>query len=174
MLTDDKKEVANGFNSFFSENPSKYHDELPPMDRLKRLKECSDFLKRNKDSKFLPKKFINSLFLSPTSSDEICEIVANFENKLSTGLDGIPPRVVKMFPETLIDCLTHIFNLPLSTGQFIKSFKKSKVVPIYKKKSKSDMNNYRPISLLPVISKILEKIMHIRLYSFLNKKRCVL
>ena len=64
----------------------------------------------------------------------------------------------------------HIFNLSISQGKFIDSFKKSKVIPVYKKKEKSDMNNYRPISLLPVLSKILEKIMHTRLYSFLNEK----
>ena len=140
------------------------------MDDAKIVKECGDFLKTNRNSKFLPKKFIDSIFLNPTSPDEIHNIIANFENKLSCGLDGIPPKVVKMFPESLIDCLTHIFNISLSSGQYISAFKKSKVVPIHKKKSKADMNNYRPISLLPVLSKILEKIMHIRLYSFLDKK----
>ena len=170
VQVDDSQKIANSFNTFFSEIPKAYHSKLPPMDDKKRVKECNDFLKSNRNSKFLPKKFINSIFLSPTSPDEIHDIIAKFENKLSCGLDGIPPKVVKMFPESLINCLTHIFNLSLSSGEFISSFKKSKVVPIHKKKSKSDMNNYRPISLLPVISKILEKIMHVRLYSFLNKK----
>ena len=170
VLVDDKQKIANGFNSFFSEIPKTFHEKLPPMDNLDRLQQCRDFLKTKRNSKFLPKKFINSIFLNPTSPDEIYDIIAKFENKSSCGLDGIPPKVVKIFPERLILCLTHIFNLSLSSGKFVSSFKKSKVVPIHKKKSKSDMNNYRPISLLPVISKILEKIMHTRLYSFLNKK----
>ena len=113
---------------------------------------------------------MNSFFVTPTSPDEIYNIFANFENESSCGLDGIPPRVVNLFPKSLIDCLNHIFNCFLSCSKYIQSFKKAKVVPIHKNKSKSDMNNYRLISLLPVISKILEKIMHVRLYSFLNKK----
>ena len=134
VQVDDDKKIANGFNSFFTDVPKTYHEKLPPMDDLKRAKECGDFLKVNKNSKFLPKKFIDSLFLSPTSPDEIHELISNFENKLSSGLDGIPPKVVKMLPDSLIDCLTHIFNISLSSGKFVSSFKKSKVVPIHKKK----------------------------------------
>jgi len=110
------------------------------------------------------------MFLSPTSPDEICAIISKFQNKSSTGLDGISAKVLKLLPHSLINCLTHIFNLSLAYGKFIDSFKTSKVIPIYKKNEKSDMNNYRPISLLPVCSKILEKIMHFLLYSFIDQK----
>ena len=56
----------------------------------------------------------------------------------------------------------------MKQGKFIECFKYAKVVPIHKAKSKLEMGNYRPISLLPVVSKILEKIVHRRLYSFLS------
>ena len=171
ILTNENKTIANGFNKFFSEIPKAYHDKLPDMDETKRLKECTDFLKNDRNSKYLPKKFVNSLFLKPTGPDEVSKIIAHFENKTSCGLDGISPKVVKLFPDSLIDCLVHIFNLSLSGGRFLSPFKKSKVIPIYKNKGeKSDMNNYRPISLLPVLSKVLERIMHSRLYTFLDKK----
>ncbi len=170
VLTSDNKKIANGFNYFFSQIPKEYHDRLPKMDESKRIEECNNFLKSNRNSRYLPKKFVNSIFLNPTSPDEVSKIIAHFENKCSTGLDGISPKVVKLFPESLVNCLVHIFNLSLAQGKFISSFKKSKVIPVYKKKEKSDMNNYRPISLLPVLSKILEKIMHTRLYAFLDKK----
>ena len=170
-MSNDGQTIANGFNDFFSKIPKSYHDKLPKMNEIKRVKECADFLKTDRNSKYLPKKFVNSIFLNPTSSDEIAEIIGHFENKSSTGLDGISPKVVKLFPESLIHCLAHIFNLSLSEGKFLSPFKKSKVIPVYKNKGeKSDMNNYRPISLLPVLSKILERIMHRRLYSFLDKK----
>ena len=106
VQVDDSQKIADSFNSFFAKIPKTYHDKLPPMDDAKRVKECGDFLKTNKNSKFLPKKFIDSIFLNPTSPDEIHNIIANFENKLSCGLDGIPPKVVKMFPKSLIDCLS--------------------------------------------------------------------
>ena len=84
-------------------------------------------------------------------------------------MDEIPPEALYYLPNKIINCLVHVFNLSLSQGKFITSFKRAKVIPIYKKKTKSDMNNYRPISLLPVVSKILEKIMHKRVYSFLDR-----
>ena len=65
--------------------------------------------------------------------------------------------------------LSHIFNLSLSTGKVISDFKIAKVIPLYKKGDASDINNYRPISLLSNISKILEKIMYHRVISFLNR-----
>ena len=64
--------------------------------------------------------------------------------------------------------LTHIFNLSLSSGIFPNSLKIAKIVPIHKKDDPSLIENYRPISILPAISKILEKIAYNRLYKFLT------
>ena len=140
------------------------------MEHNERVKECLKFLSdRNKD-KAPTNRHLNSMFLSPTTREEVLKIIGKFQNKNSTGLDGISPKVLKLFPNSLILCLVHIFNLSLSQGKFISTFKKAKVIPIHKKNKKNDMNNYRPISLLPVISKVLEKLMHTRLYSFLNSK----
>ena len=65
--------------------------------------------------------------------------------------------------------LAHIFNLSLSEGVFLKAFKQAKVIPVFKKGSTYDVNNYRPISLLPVMSKIFKKLVYTRLVSFLNR-----
>jgi retron-type reverse transcriptase len=62
---------------------------------------------------------------------------------------------------------TAIINKSLETGEVPSSLKLAKVVPIYKAKNKEEFNNYRPVSLLPCISKILEKVIHKRLYNFL-------
>ena len=56
----------------------------------------------------------------------------------------------------------------MKDGKFVESFKCAKIVPIHKAKSRQDMSNFRPISLLPVASKILEKIVHRRLYDLLS------
>ncbi len=125
ILTKDSATNANGFNNFFSEIPKTFHDKLPKMYPKHRFSKCLNFLKQKRDSKFLPKKHINSMFLSPTSPDEICAIISKFQNKSSTGLDGISAKVLKLLPHSLINCLTHIFNLSLANGKFIDSFKTS-------------------------------------------------
>ena len=60
----------------------------------------------------------------------------------------------------ILIALSHIFNLLIAQGVYLDAFKTAKVIPILKKGSALDVNNYRPISLLPALSKILEKIMH--------------
>ena len=144
---------------FFSNIPKTYHDKLPKFQDDIRIKKSYNFIKH--------KKIVQSIFLNPTYFDEVDQIISSLKKKFSTGIDEIPPKALYYFPNRIIHCLVHIFNLSMSQGKFITSFKKAKVIPIYKKKIKSDMNNYRPISLLPVISKILEKIMHKRVHSFL-------
>ena len=69
----------------------------------------------------------------------------------------------------IVIALTHIFNLSMSEGIFPSQMKKVKLVPIYKKGSKLDVQNYRPISLLPVFSKTLERLIYNRLNGFLKK-----
>ena len=65
--------------------------------------------------------------------------------------------------------LTYIFNLSFTQGKFPNILKLAKVIPIHKANSKLITSNYRPISVLPVFSKILEKLMHKRLMSFIVK-----
>ena len=160
-LCSDSKIIANKFNSFFSNIPKALHNALPKLSKTRRMSKCLNYL-RGKGIK-------NSLILNPTSFSEVSQIIRNFINKCSTGLDDMSPKLFKYFPDNIVHCLVHVFNLSLSQGKFIYCFKRSKVVPIHKSKDKFDMSNYRPISLLPVASKILEKIIHLRLYSFLSQ-----
>ena len=83
-------------------------------------------------------------------------------------MDGIPSEAFKCTPDNILLAIAHIFNLSLSNGEFIDAFEVAKVVPVFKKGSTYDVNNYRPISSLPVLSKILEKLVYKRLVSFLN------
>ena len=74
-----------------------------------------------------------------------------------------------MTPDNMINCLTHIFNLSINEGVFPSELKIAKVVSIFKKGTQLDVNNYRPISLLPVVSKIIERIVYNRVYSYFNR-----
>ena len=111
------------------------------------------------------KKIDSSIVFHPTTFEEVYKIIHCFKNKSSTGLDNISPKLFKFFPVKILSCFVHIFNLSMSEDKFVTRFKHAKVVPVLKSKDKYDMDNFRPISLLPVASKILEKIIHTRLYS---------
>ncbi len=90
------------------------------------------------------------------------------KNKKSCGVDEINAIFLKKTKEALLDPLCTLMNISLAEGLFPNTLKKAKVIPIYKNKNLEVYSNYRPISLLPSISKILEKIIHKRLYNFLN------
>ena len=138
----------------------KLHDKLPKLSNKKIIEKCLSFLKN--------KKIRKNFFLDPTNYEEVCEIIRFLRNKSSTGLDNVSPKLLKYFPKKIILCYVHIFNLSMKKGEFIECFKYAKIVPIHNGKSRFEMGNFRPISLLPVASKILEKIVHRRLYDILS------
>ena len=111
----------------------------------------------------------DSFYLYPTTPQEIQTIISSIQNKYSASVDGTPSFLIKLLQSNIIVILTNIFHLSISTGTFISSFKKLKVIPILKKGNLKLAENYRPISLLTVFSKILEKLIHKRLYSFCNR-----
>ena len=86
----------------------------------------------------------------------------------SSGWDDLPGRIFRDNIDYLTEPLLHIINLSLSKGVFPTELKIAKVLPLYKGNEKNILKNYRPISLLPVLSKIFEKVMYNRLISFLN------
>lgn len=111
---------------------------------------------------------LGSMALLPTDNKEIEHIILNLKDRCAVGWDGIPTSVVKGARHSLIPILTYIFNLCLSTGTFPSAFKKALVHPIHKNGNRQNLNNYRPISVLTALSKVLEKIINRRLVSFLN------
>ena len=86
--------------------------------------------------------------------------IDNLENKNSSGHDGISNKLLKLIKCSLSKSLTIIMNQMITTGIVPDAFKVSKVMPIFKKGDCSLMSNYRPISLLPTISKIFERVIH--------------
>ena len=109
------------------------------------------------------------MFLYPITKFELSKEISKLPTNKAPGYDEITSKVVKLTSDYILTPLTYIFNLSLSEGIVSESFKTAKVIPIYKKKNKYDPTNYRPISLLSIFNKLLEKLMHHRLYSFLNK-----
>ena len=112
-----------------------------------------------------------SLFLNPTTEQEISRLIDKLPAKKSSGLDGLDNIILKEIKTHITGPLCVIFNKSLETGIFPERMKTAKVVPLYKNKSKHLTTNYRPISLLITISKVLEKVVYSRVYSFLTSTK---
>ena len=85
-------------------------------------------------------------------------------------MNGISTKLIKSLNPSLSHAICAVINKSLQCGKVPKDMKIARVIPVFKAKDKTHMGNYRPISLLPSISKVLEKVVHHRLYAFLTKK----
>ena len=155
--TDDQNEIANGFCKYFSEVGKTFAEKIPPPEHLFHTYLSSTENKR-------------SLFLFPTDPDEINKLLSSLKPKKSSGHDNISTLFLKGIKNQISDPLSALINKSLEAGYVPNIFKLAKVTPIYKAKNVQELTNYRPISLLPSMSKILEKIIHKRLYNFLNSQ----
>ena len=106
--------------------------------------------------------------MAPTNKEEIICIIEKLPNKTSSGFDNLSNLLLKSLKYEIVMPLEQIFNLSLETGTFPMLMKNAEVVPLYKGKEKDLSVNYRPISLLITISKVLEKIVYKRTYNFLD------
>jgi len=122
----------------------------------------------NTAENYLNNKTTNSIFLSPTDHCEVARIIDQLKNKKSSGIDGISTKLIKTLKNEITKPLSVLINKSLAEGVFPKELKIAKIIPIYKAKDRDSLNNYRPISLLPSISKIYEKVVFKRLYTFLD------
>ena len=86
----------------------------------------------------------------------------------ATGADNIGPRLLKLAASYISESLTFICNQSIISYTFPEKWKEGKVTPLHKNGPKDDTNNYRPISVLPVVSKLLEKHVHDSLMSYLS------
>ena len=107
------------------------------------------------------------MYLQPVTVTEIENYLQTLKTN-AAGYDDISPKILKHVSHPLSIPLTHIINLSLKTGIFPEKLKKAKVIPIHKSGSKTDINNYRPISILPAFSKIYEKVIVSRLIHYLE------
>ena len=91
------------------------------------------------------------------------------KRKKATGLDEIPSFILKDCANVLTTPLTKIINTSITTSTYPSDWKKSRLVPVYKSGSTSEIENYRPISVIPAVSKLIEKIVHGQLAEYLEE-----
>ena len=110
-----------------------------------------------------------SMFAKPTNKYEIRKLIAALPNKTSSGFDDVSNNLLKDLKDSLVSPLEIIFNKSIEEGVFPERMKLADVVPLHKSKDPLESTNYRPISLLLTISKLLEKIVYTRTYEFLEQ-----
>ena len=155
--TKDPKAVAEKFNDYFSTIADKLKSKIPPHD---------DTTIDHKTT--LMGGVAGSLFLSPTCPYELEKTIGSLKLKCTSDINI---TTIKAAGNLLgfNEILTQVINSSFEEGIFPEQLKMAKVIPIYKGGSKTEVSNYRPISLLSAFSKIFEKLVHTRVYNFLQK-----
>ncbi len=108
--------------------------------------------------------------LTETTDDTITRLVQGLNPTKSCGIDGITARLLKDAGPEIIRPITYVINLSIRTASFPSVWKVGLVTPIHKEGPMDDPNNYRPITLLSLISKILERVIHEQVYAFLRNE----
>lgn len=105
----------------------------------------------------------------PTSPYEIRKTIRTMKNKTASTDDGISLRVLEGLPHNAILTLSDVINMSFLTASFPSSFKEAKILPLHKGGDRSSLSNYRPISLLPTLSKLIKCLIKSRVVSFLER-----
>ena len=109
----------------------------------------------------------------PVDEKLVLALITNLLNKTSSGIDNIFNKLLKQIKHIIVQPLTLIINQSLTSGIYPDKFKISKVTPLHKKDDRTAISNYRPISLLPTMSKIIERVIHSQLYAYFNENNLI-
>ena len=118
----------------------------------------------------IPDQNLDSLSVTP---DEVKQVLKSLPLGKGAGPDLINNRILKELSEPFSLPLCDLFNCSLSSGNVPKIWKQANVTPIYKKNESSDVSNYRPISLLSTVGKVVEKIVHKHLFNFFRDNNTI-
>ena len=146
-------DIANCFNNFFCNiGPSLANSIKNPQNKF-----YTDYLNQNIPSSFA---------FSTVTTEFTAKIIRKLKSKSSSGYDGFTSIQLKYISDDIVPTLTHIINQSLRTGIFPNALKTAKITPIFKKGDPHVTDNYRPISLLPIISKVFEKVVFLQMYDY--------
>ena len=153
-VTTKNSEIADAMNDFFSTIGQELANKI-------KSPACFKSYLKNPVSKIMT--------LQDVDEKEVIKIIMSLGSKKSAGADGIRPLLLKKCCKQVFKPITHIMKLSLKFKIVPDKLKIAKVIPVHKKDDKSNPGNYRPISLLSMLHKILEKLMYTRLTKFLNE-----
>ena len=153
----DKTNIANAFNIYFASIGEQMANEMPTESGYE------EYLDKVKQT------YINQMVFREVDETDISCIMRLQQPKLSCGIDTINNKIVKLCHKQLTVPMTKIINQSMTEGKVPSHFKKALIKPLYKKGPANICGNYRPVSLLPSLSKILEKAVCQQLNSFLDR-----
>ena len=159
-LITDPADIAEEFNKYFADIGERLANSIYNIDP-------NDFLS------YLKNPCLSSIYLQPVSPQETCTIINSLKQNKANGHDDILPYFLKIAAPSIALPLSMILNCCLSNGIFPSKLKLAKVIPVFKKGAPDQLNNYRPISLLPSLSKIFERLIYNRLLSFFTSNNTI-
>ena len=148
--------ITNEFGKYFSEVGRNFANKIGNSNQ-----NINDYINKIPNNQ-------NNLFLTPCTPMEIDKIIRNLPNKTSSGHDNISNVLLKKISNSILPIMTDLFNESLQCGEFPTLMKHAEVILLFKNGARNMCTNYRPISLLLTISKVLEKLVYFRTYSFLD------
>ena len=106
--------------------------------------------------------------LSQLDDHDVAILIRDLKPSSSSGIDGLSARIIKEAGPSIVPVLKHIFNLSIAKSIFPDDWKVGCVTPLFKEGNPDDPSNYRPISLLPSLGKIMERVVHTQLYAYIT------
>ena len=153
----DRRIILSKFNEYFTNIAKKLNESKSPND-------YKDY------RKFMKNRVEKTIFFDEIDSSEIDKIIHQLNPNKSS---DISPRILKLYRGIISPYLATLLNNCVYGGIFPDKLKVARVIPLFKAGDRGNISNYRPISLLPVLSKIFEKLIHKRLVSFLDKHQVI-
>jgi len=153
----DPVEIANRFCHYFS-------NIGPSLE-----KQMSNTTPSSSPVSYLSEKFLNTIILEPITENEVLKICNVFQIGKAVGHDNIAMAMIQQTINVISKPLVHIINTSFTSSSVPDQLKIPHVIPLFKSGDKSNFSNYRPISMLPAFSKILEKAFYNRLSNYLRE-----
>ena len=152
----DSQEICEAFNNYFADIGPMLAEKIPINGNSSSYLDYLTY--QNSEVRF---------HLSETNPFVVFSLLSKLCKSKATGLDKISAKLLQLCPDLIAESLCIIFNSSINTGIFPDEWKCSKVIPLSKQGERSDLTNYRPISVIPVVAKVFERIIYNQVYAFL-------
>ena len=154
--------IATIMNNFYIDKVQKIREDLAHVgtDPLAELR---------KQMRSLDKSFT----LKPIHPDLVRKIISELRNSKATGFDNIDTHILKLICDVVTPSITHIINLSIRSSKFPRIWKHSKVIPLLKPGAADQLSakSYRPVALLPVVSKVLERVVFLQIVEYMESNQ---
>ena len=154
-ILNNPKDIAEGFNNYFSNIGPYLASQIPTPN-------CNF-------ETYVKKAISEFAAFQPMNITNVYQSLSRLSSKKATGIDKISCKILKIAATAIADPLTYICNQAITLSSFPNEWKMARAIPLYKSGHRNTPGNYRSISILPTISKIMERILYDQLYTYLTE-----